>query len=186
LWQHQVCALFNGRRNEGDSEYICPECCCIEMERGERKPLPSSAVLGAKDLPKTLLSDHLEQRLTRKLKEERAERAKAQGKSLHEVLACAFLYYVILSGSALWNRLIYSNAYADSHILHCRLYRIWESMLSFNTPFLHASMLTSCMIYFELGSWCRGFGGESGSIRGQKGGNQAAVFRNFSGRRLSN
>lgn len=102
LWQHQVCALFNGRRNEGDSEYICPECCCIEMERGERKSLPSSAVLGAKDLPKTFLSDHLEQRLTRKLKQERAERAKAQGKNMDEVHTCAFLYVIIL-GSTLWN-----------------------------------------------------------------------------------
>lgn len=92
LWQHQVCALFNGRRNEGDSEYICPECCCLEMERDERKSLPSSAVLGAKDLPKTLLSDHLEQRLARKLKQERAERAKAQGKNIDEVLACALVF----------------------------------------------------------------------------------------------
>ncbi len=85
LWQHQVCALFNGRRNEGDSEYVCPECCKAEMERGERKPLPPSAVLGALDLPKTLLSEHLEHRLAVKLKQERMERAKAQGKTFNEV-----------------------------------------------------------------------------------------------------
>jgi E1A/CREB-binding protein len=97
LWQHQVCALFNGRRNEGDSEYICPECCCLEMERGERKSLPSSAVLGAKDLPKTFLSDHLEQRLTRKLKQERAERAKAQGKGTDEVPGAEALVVRVVS-----------------------------------------------------------------------------------------
>jgi hypothetical protein len=56
------------------------------MERGERKPLPPSAVLGALDLPKTLLSDHLEQRLASKLKQERLERAKAQSKNFNEVL----------------------------------------------------------------------------------------------------
>jgi E1A/CREB-binding protein len=58
----------------------------LEMERGERKPLPPSAVLGALDLPKTLLSDHLEQRLASKLKQERLERAKAQSKNFNEVL----------------------------------------------------------------------------------------------------
>ena len=99
--QHQVCALFNGRRNEGDSEYICAECCCIEMEKGERKPLPPSAVLGAKDLPKTFLSDHLEQRLARKLKQERSERARAHGKNVDEVAMLSFVSS--LSRSALLN-----------------------------------------------------------------------------------
>jgi len=97
LWQHQVCALFNGRRNEGDSEYICPECCKAEMERGERKPLPPSAVLGALDLPKTLLSDHLEHRLAVKLKQERMERAKAQGKTFNEVPGAEALVVRVIS-----------------------------------------------------------------------------------------
>lgn len=85
-WQHQVCALFNMRRNEGgQAEYTCPQCLMGEIEKGERKPLPQSAVLGAKDLPRTLLSDHIEQRLARRLKHERHERARAQGKGYDEV-----------------------------------------------------------------------------------------------------
>ena len=87
-WQHQICALFNGRRNDGgQAEYTCPNCYIAEIERGERMPLPQSAVLGAKDLPRTILSDHIEQRLFRRLKQERQERARVQGKSYDEVIS---------------------------------------------------------------------------------------------------
>lgn len=86
-WQHQICALFNGRRNDGgQAEYTCPYCYMQEIERGERKPLPQSAVLGAKDLPKTILSDHIEQRLFKRLKQERLDTARVQGKSYDEVI----------------------------------------------------------------------------------------------------
>lgn len=85
-WQHQICALFNGRRNDGgQAEYTCPNCYIEEVERGERMPLPQSAVLGAKDLPRTILSDHIEQRLFKRLKHERQERARFHGKSYDEV-----------------------------------------------------------------------------------------------------
>lgn len=86
-WQHQVCTLFNGKRNENEqADYTCPNCYMEQIKRGVRKPLPQSAVLGAKDLPRTCLSDHIEQRLFRRLKEERQERAKALGKNFEEVI----------------------------------------------------------------------------------------------------
>ncbi|XP_042479129.1 histone acetyltransferase HAC1-like isoform X2 [Macadamia integrifolia] len=85
FWQHQICALFNGRRNDGEAEYTCPNCYIAEIERGERKPLPHSAVLGAKDLPRTILSDQIEQRLFKRLKQERQDRARFLGKSYDEV-----------------------------------------------------------------------------------------------------
>ncbi|WOK94393.1 hypothetical protein Cni_G03095 [Canna indica] len=84
-WQHQICALFNGRRNDGEAEYTCPNCYVKEIEIGERKPLPQNAVLGAKDLPRTILSDHIEQRLFKRLKQERQERARHLAKSFDEV-----------------------------------------------------------------------------------------------------
>ncbi|CAN4090415.1 unnamed protein product [Withania somnifera] len=85
-WQHQICALFNGRRNDGgQAEYTCPNCYIAEVERGERKPLPQSAVLGAKDLPQTFLSDHIEKRLSSSLKVEREKRAQREGKGYDEV-----------------------------------------------------------------------------------------------------
>ncbi|WZZ34086.1 hypothetical protein YC2023_017487 [Brassica napus] len=97
-WQHQICALFNGRRNDGgQAEYTCPYCYIAEVEQSKRKPLPQSAVLGAKDLPRTILSDHIEQRLFKKLKQERTERARAQGKSFDEVPTAESLVIRVVS-----------------------------------------------------------------------------------------
>ncbi|XP_020525996.1 probable histone acetyltransferase HAC-like 1, partial [Amborella trichopoda] len=63
-WNHQICALFNKRKNYSEeAEYICPKRYLKGVEGGERKPLPQSALCSAKDLPTTFLSDHLEHRL---------------------------------------------------------------------------------------------------------------------------
>lgn len=97
-WQHQICALFNGRRNDGgEAEYTCPNCYIGEIERGERKPLPQSAVLGAKDLPRTILSDHIENRLFKRLRQERQDRARLQGKNFDEVPGAEALVVRVVS-----------------------------------------------------------------------------------------
>ncbi|KAG7600692.1 Zinc finger FYVE/PHD-type [Arabidopsis suecica] len=85
-WQHQVCALFNNRRNHGEAtKYTCPNCYIQEVEKGERRTSPPSVIPGAKNLPVTTLSNHIEERLFKKLKEERQERARLQGKTYEEV-----------------------------------------------------------------------------------------------------
>lgn len=48
-------------------------------------PLPESAMLGAKDLPRTRLSDFIEERLFKRLEMERRERADSLGKRLEDV-----------------------------------------------------------------------------------------------------
>ncbi|KAK1268010.1 Histone acetyltransferase HAC12 [Acorus gramineus] len=84
-WQHQICALFNGKKNELQDHYTCAHCYIQQLENGERTPLPPKELLGAKDLPRTKLSDHLEQRLQRKLDDDRSKRAEALGKDFSEV-----------------------------------------------------------------------------------------------------
>ncbi|KAK1381285.1 Histone acetyltransferase [Heracleum sosnowskyi] len=97
-WQHQICALFNSRRNEGgQAKFTCPDCYIAEVERGVCKPLQQSAVRGAKDLPRTSLSDHLEQRLFKKLKQERVNRARIQGKTYDEVPGAECLVVRVVS-----------------------------------------------------------------------------------------
>ena len=97
-WQHQICALFNGKRNDGgQAEYTCPNCYIKEIDKGERTPLAQSAVLGAKDLPRTALSDHIEQRLFRRLKQEKSDRARHLGKSVDEVIL-VFIFFLVRLG----------------------------------------------------------------------------------------
>ncbi|KAM0891670.1 hypothetical protein ACQ4PT_026242 [Festuca glaucescens] len=97
-WQHQICALFNGRRNDGgQAEYTCPYCYIKEVECGLRLPLPQSAVLGASDLPRTVLSDHIEERLFKRLKLERQTRASQSGHSFDEVAGAEGLVVRVVS-----------------------------------------------------------------------------------------
>ncbi|GLT34010.1 hypothetical protein SLA2020_085570 [Shorea laevis] len=85
-WQHQICALFNEKNNiHGEAQYVCPKCCLEGIQNGDRVPLTGSSVVGAKDLPCTALSEHIERRLFRRLKQEREETAMATGKSIDEV-----------------------------------------------------------------------------------------------------
>ncbi|XP_020222428.1 histone acetyltransferase HAC12 [Cajanus cajan] len=87
-WQHQICALYNDKRDLDNSvEYTCPICRLKEIENGMHVPLPKNAMFGAKDLPSTMLSDHIERRLFKRLMQESEDWAKVEGnKNLDEVL----------------------------------------------------------------------------------------------------
>ncbi|KAL6011018.1 hypothetical protein ACLOJK_001462 [Asimina triloba] len=75
-------------RNLGEeTRYTCPNCYLREIETGERerRPLLKYTFLGARDLPSTALSNHIEDHLFRKLKAERQQRANQLGKNFDVV-----------------------------------------------------------------------------------------------------
>ncbi|OWM84677.1 hypothetical protein CDL15_Pgr027464 [Punica granatum] len=85
-WQHQICGLFNERKNVGgNAEYVCPLCCLKVINDNDQMTFRNGCAFSAKDLPCTKLSDHLERRLNDRLKQERECRAKDSGKNFHEV-----------------------------------------------------------------------------------------------------
>ncbi|GJT32499.1 putative histone acetyltransferase chromatin regulator PHD family protein [Tanacetum coccineum] len=82
-WQHWICGLFNTETDKKkEADYICPKCRLTDIEDGKWVP---QTLLRAKDLPRTNLSDHIEQRLFTRMKQEREEKAKSQGTELENV-----------------------------------------------------------------------------------------------------
>eukprot|EP00239_Pterosperma_sp_CCMP1384_P009689 CAMPEP_0197866002 /NCGR_PEP_ID=MMETSP1438-20131217/43976_1 /TAXON_ID=1461541 /ORGANISM="Pterosperma sp., Strain CCMP1384" /LENGTH=1499 /DNA_ID=CAMNT_0043484531 /DNA_START=201 /DNA_END=4700 /DNA_ORIENTATION=- len=86
-WHHQICTLFNGRRNEGEkTAFICPSCIQSEMKAGIRQRVNSrpQSMLAAEALPQSRLSKFLESRLQNSLKNERTRRAQKLGVPIDE------------------------------------------------------------------------------------------------------
>ena len=68
-WIHQICALFNTRQNKDQrSEYACPRCTIDERKKkGQIEPISTTPM--AEDLPRTLLSEYLEDHVRKKVNE---------------------------------------------------------------------------------------------------------------------
>jgi E1A/CREB-binding protein len=84
-WQHQICALFNKKCEGAKDEYTCVNCFLKEKDSGDIDALESSTVLGARELPRTKLSDYIEQRLSERLEQDWQQRASTSGKGAVEV-----------------------------------------------------------------------------------------------------
>ena len=87
-WYHQICVLFNGRRNEGgEAPFTCPNCILSQLDKGERTVTTErpSSQQPASNLPKTKMSTFLEERLSETLAKEREERAKQLGVPIENV-----------------------------------------------------------------------------------------------------
>jgi E1A/CREB-binding protein len=83
-WVHQICGLFNTRLNkEHQSEYCCPECLLQKKKKAPPKaaPLPLPRPPGAVDLPRTTLSEWLEQHLAKRIGAKKRQLAEDKAKA---------------------------------------------------------------------------------------------------------
>ena len=96
-WVHQICALFNGRKNQGETTvYHCPFC--VLASRQKLKQDDSTAkIRGAKQIPHTRASAFIEKRVRDKLRVEQERLAVEKGCSVTEVPQTGKLYVRQLS-----------------------------------------------------------------------------------------
>ena len=90
-WVHQICGLFNGRRNLGDSTgYMCPTCLLERRKLGGQEGFVSSTTkkMQAIDLPRTTLSDFIERRISERLEKAYLDTAFKLNQTIDEVEKC--------------------------------------------------------------------------------------------------
>ncbi len=80
-WVHQICGLFNPRQNKHDDsvKYTCPKC--LLKERKETHHPPDTNNPKAEDLPRTKLSEYLENQVMAKLKDKHRDLAKEKAET---------------------------------------------------------------------------------------------------------
>lgn len=93
-WVHQICALFNARRNVSDLPFVCPICLrqkILSESSNTNIVLPVTKPMRAADLPRTVLSDFLEKRLAKRLEIAYEETAENSRIPLDQVDKCPLL-----------------------------------------------------------------------------------------------
>lgn len=93
-WVHQICSLFNARRNVGDEvSFVCPRC--LQQERRTHPDqiivAPTAKKMKAVDLPVTTLSDFIEKRILKRLQMAYEEMAEKLNVSTDAVEKCPTL-----------------------------------------------------------------------------------------------
>uniref|UniRef100_A0A6S8EDF0 histone acetyltransferase n=1 Tax=Aureoumbra lagunensis TaxID=44058 RepID=A0A6S8EDF0_9STRA len=82
-WVHQICALFNGRMNKGNTIYHCPFCFMIR--RGALQPQPRPP--GAKNIRHSMLSHYLEKRVQKALTDTVVENSSTESNTVNSIVA---------------------------------------------------------------------------------------------------
>ena len=83
-WVHQICALFNGRKNKSKAPYLCPKCHLGKVVKGEAKK-PDEPMKAAKDLAHSTMSKAIENGLRRSLQKAYARKAVERGVGIDQV-----------------------------------------------------------------------------------------------------
>jgi hypothetical protein len=95
-WIHQICGLFNTRQNkEHHSEYCCP-LCLLEKKKKSPSSLPPPKPAGAADLPRTKLSEFLENGVTKRIEAKKRKMAEEKSKTGVSMIARYFLLFAFI------------------------------------------------------------------------------------------
>ena len=90
-WVHQICSLFNNRRNVSDDvSYVCPLCLQEKRRKSPNEEIVATTTkkMRAADLPVTTLSDFLEKRIYKRLELAYEEAAEKYGMDISAVDKC--------------------------------------------------------------------------------------------------
>lgn len=95
-WVHQICGLFNGRRNIGDEcHFVCPNCLTEKRKKASSNEIivaPTTKKMKASDLPHCNLSQFIEKRIYERLSIAYQETALKRGISIKDVEKCPNIY----------------------------------------------------------------------------------------------
>jgi len=95
-WVHQICALFNGRRNKNAAAYRCPKCHIKKGRQGELSKTETHVKV-AKDLPHCKMSTAIEKGLHKALASAYEDRAMELGVDVSEVEKAEGLFVRVVS-----------------------------------------------------------------------------------------
>lgn len=88
-WVHQICTLFNGRRNISEEmPFVCPNCIIERRKKSGNQNIASDKKTQAKDLPHTIMTEFIEQRVRDRLNIAYAEMSEKLGIPLEEMEKC--------------------------------------------------------------------------------------------------
>lgn len=144
---HQLCALFNGRRNISDAvAYVCPICLTDKRRCGSSgEQIIASAdtnrKMAAVDLPQTTLTRFLEERIEARLALAYSEAAEKSGISVDNVEKCPNLSLRLVS------------SYDKSHIVREGTYVVFYPFLYCLLAarrFISSSSSTPCKFMYTL------------------------------------
>ena len=85
-WVHQVCGLFNSRRNVSDEvAFVCPTCILEKRRKDKLDQLMANKKMRAFDLPHSNMSMFIERRVQQRLEKAYKERAESEGIPLEDI-----------------------------------------------------------------------------------------------------
>merc|ERR1711871_1526383 len=88
-WVHQICGMFNSRRNVSDEvAYVCPNCVVERRNKTGEDNVLDGKKMRAVDLPHTNMSQFIQMRVEQRLDRAYKEKAEAEGIGIEAIEKC--------------------------------------------------------------------------------------------------